>query len=130
MARKEKSQFFSDQWLEDMVKHIQESVETQGIKPALSYVLQSLINAIMEKEREIFLNKHPENSANGFYRRKLCLSFDNLDIKVPRVRFGNSFRPAILPERWKRVDKDYEELLIAMLANGYSKAQMQRTLKN
>ena len=37
--------------------------------------------------------------------------------------------PAILPERWKRVDKDYEELLIAMLANGYSKAQIQRTLK-
>ena len=130
MGRKPKNYPFSDQWLEDLVKTIQNTVESGGrTKPALSYILQTLINAIMEKERELFLREHPENSANGFYQRKLYLSFDNLDLKVPRVRFGNSFRPAILPERWKRVDKDYEELLIAMLANGYSKAQMQRTLK-
>ena len=129
MGRRTKNHPFSDQWLEDILKTIQNSVGSQGIKPALSYILQTLINAIMEKERDIFLKEHPENSANGFYRRKLYLSFDNLDLKVPRVRFGNSFRPAILPERWKRVDKDYEELLIAMLANGYSKAQIQRTLK-
>ncbi len=32
----------------------------------------------------------------------------NLDLKVPRVRIGNSFRPAILPHVWKHIDKDYE----------------------
>jgi len=31
----------------------------------------------------------------------------------------------ILPPRWKRVDKDYKELLIAMLANGYFRVQIE-----
>jgi transposase-like protein len=119
---------FPDEWLEEIVKNLWEA-KTKGTKPVLSQLLQSLINAIMLKERELFLKNHPENSANGFYHRNLYLSFGNLDLKVPRVRIGHSFRPAILPERWKRIDKDYEELLIAMLANGYSKAQIQRTLK-
>ena len=83
----------------------------------------------MLKERELFLKSHLENSSNGFYHRNLYLSFGNLNLKIPRVRFGNSFRPSILPPPWKRIDKDYEELLIAMLANDYSKAQIQRTLK-
>ena len=33
-----------------------------------------------------------------------------LNLKIPRVRIGHSFRPAILPDRWKRIDKDYEEV--------------------
>jgi hypothetical protein len=41
---------------------------------------------------------------------------------------GNSFRPALLPSKWKRVDKDYENLLLALLTNGYSQTQIQRAL--
>ena len=119
---------FPEDWLEEIVKSIQQQ-KAQGLKPILSYLLQSLLNSIMLKERELFLKSHPENSSNGFYHRNLYLSFGNLNLKIPRVRFGNSFRPSILPPPWKRIDKDYEELLIAMLANGYSKAQIQRTLK-
>ena len=119
---------FPDEWLEEMIKRIWDA-KAKGGKPIFSELPESIINAIMLKERELFLKKHPENTANGFYPRNLYLSFGNLQLKIPRVRIGHSFRPAILPERWKRVDKDYEELLIAMLANGYSKAQIQRTLK-
>jgi len=52
-----------------------------------------------------------------------------LNIKVPRVRIGNTFRPSLLPEKWKRVDKDYENLLLALLANGYSRARIKITLE-
>ena len=91
---------FFEKWFEEMVKTVQETVKRKGIKPALTGLLQSFINAIMEKERELFLREHPENSANGFYNRKLYLSFDALDLRVPRVRFGGTFTPAaILPER-------------------------------
>ena len=65
-----------------------------------------------------FLSQTSGEQANGFYPRNLHLTLGKLRLKVPRVRFSHSFRPAILPPRWKRVDKDYEELLIAMLANG------------
>ncbi|GEM_PF-1541231 len=119
---------FPEDWLEEIVKSIQQQ-KAQGLKPILSHLLQSLLNSIMLKEWELFLKSHPENSSNGFYHRNLYLSFGNLNLKVPRVRIGNSFCPSILPPPWKRIDKDYEELLIAMLANGYSKAQSERTLK-
>jgi len=61
---------FSDEWLEQIVKQLWES-KAKGTKPVLSHLLQSLINAIMLKERDIFLKNHPENAANGFYHRNL-----------------------------------------------------------
>ncbi|HCZ06703.1 MAG TPA: hypothetical protein DHV12_06180, partial [Thermotogae bacterium] len=96
---------------------------------SLASFLQDMINAIAEAEREVYLREHPENSANGFYDRNLHLTMGNLEIKVPRVRIGGSFRPALLPQRWKRVDKDYENLLLALLVNGYSRANIKRTLE-
>jgi hypothetical protein len=39
-----------------------------------------------------------------------------------------NFRPALLPSKWKRVDKDYENLLLALLTNGYSQTQIERAL--
>ena len=84
-----------NEWLEEIVKNLWEN-KTKGTKPVLSQLLQSLINAIMLKERELFLKNHPENSANGFYNRNLYLSFGNLNLKIPRVRIGHSFRATIL----------------------------------
>jgi len=118
---------FSEGWLEEIVKSTQQQ-KSQGLKPILSHLLQSLLNSIMLKERESFLKSHPENSSNGFYHRNLYLSFGNLNLKS---LVSNSETPSdpssFLP--WKCVNKDYKELLIAMLVNGYSKAQIQRTLK-
>ncbi|WP_167884298.1 IS256 family transposase [Leptospira ilyithenensis] len=65
----------------------------------------------------------------GFYKRDLKLTLGDLNLKIPRIRSGTQFRPAILPPHWKRIDKDYEELLIAMLSNGYSYAQIERSCK-
>ena len=87
---------FSEGWLEEIVKSTQQQ-KSQGLKPILSHLLQSLLNSIMLKERELFLKSHPENFSNGFYQRNLYLSFGNLNLKIPRVKFGNSFRPFILP---------------------------------
>ena len=87
------------------------------------------MSAIMKKEREFFLlqeNKYEE--ANGFYSRSLRLAIGKLDLKIPRIRIGNNFRPALLPSKWKRVDKDYENLLLALLTNGYSQTQIERAL--
>ncbi|MBC7098273.1 transposase [Candidatus Bipolaricaulota bacterium] len=86
----------------------------------------------MEREQRHFLKEHEGEGeqANGFYPRTLRLTLERLNLKVPRVRYAKPFRPAILPPCWKRVDKDYEELLIAMLANGYSRAQLELAMKN
>ncbi len=76
-----------------------------GEETALQMLYQDIINMMLLAEREAYDAKRaPSNPANGFYDRTLSLSFGKLDIRVPRVRIGSSFRPALLPERWKRKD--------------------------
>ena len=99
----------------------------QGEKIGISTVLEEVFSAIMRKERDIFLQEVPDTS-NGFYSRTLQLAIGKLNLKVPRVRLGNLFRPVLLPPKWKRVDKDYENLLLALLTNGYSQTQIERAL--
>jgi len=107
------------QWLDKMVDEIYERIE-KGKHPSFSFLLETLPNKLMDRERERFLGLSEDSQANGFYTRQLNLSLGKLNLRVPRVRHGKVFRPAILPARWKRVDKDYEQLLLAMLSNGYS----------
>jgi len=92
-------------------------------------IIQEIINAIMKQERQIYLNQDIDNYANGYYDRTLGLTFGKLNLKIPRVRYGNKFYPSLLPEKWKRIDKEYENLLLALLSNGYSKAKIKQTLK-
>lgn len=105
----------------------------KGERVGMAFLLEQLLNAIMERERQNFLKKLKENDekdyANGFYQRSLNLSLGSLNLKIPRVRYSRSFRPAILPPRWKRVDKEYEEFLVALLANGYSTSQIQHIMR-
>lgn len=105
-------------------------IEDRGLEKisGIKELLEMLLNAIMVKEREVYLQRHPEDRANGFYERRLGLRFAELNLRVPRVRIGNQFRPSILPPHWKRVDRDYEELILGMIANGYSKSQMKQSL--
>ena len=92
-------------------------------------LFEELLNYAMKGERRYYLIKNPYDYANGYYTRKLNINFGELNLKIPRVRIGNNFRPALLPPKWKRVDKEYEELLIAMLCNGYSKAKIEKTFR-
>ncbi|BCP97781.1 IS256 family transposase [Thermus thermophilus] len=124
-------------WLDGLVDELYSRM-AQGEHPGLAFLLEALLNKIMERERARFLAslEGQGEQANGFYPRKLHLTLGQLNLKVPRVRYAKAFRPALLPPKWKRVDKDYGqprrgylgELLIAMLANGYSQAQLQRAL--
>jgi len=48
---------------------------------------------------------------------------------VPRDRKGQ-FRPHILPEPYKSTEASYVELLISLIANGYTESQLLRELQN
>ena len=69
----------------------------QGESPSLVYLLEALLNELMKRERERFLEQHPQEKANGFYRRSLRLTMGELKLSVPRVRYGHTFRPSLLP---------------------------------
>jgi transposase-like protein len=103
---------------------------SRGEKVGIGSLFEALINELMIKDRDSYLSRVQTDEGNGFYKRDLALSMGKLRLKVPRVRFGiNKFRPAILPARWKRVDKEYEEFLIALLANNYSQSQIKRACR-
>jgi len=59
-------------------------------------VIPMVLESIMRNEREIYLEEHPEEYANGYYNR--CFYYKNtpMDIKVPRTRTSN-FYPAAIP---------------------------------
>jgi transposase-like protein len=130
MGRKRKAELDPE-----TMEHVRKAAEgyvrrmQSGEKVGLSTVAEDIVSAMLEAERKMFLDDVPDQ-ANGFYSRTFQLGIGKLHLKVPRVRISNLFRPALLPERWKRVDKDYENLLLAMLTNGYSRAQIQRALQS
>ena len=97
-------------------------------KVAIRGILEEILNQIMLSERGIFLQNENDNKGNGFYKRRLATSGGNLNLSVPRDR-KNMFRPFVLPEKWKRTDKTYEDLLMSLLVNGYSDSELTNTLR-
>jgi transposase-like protein len=70
----------------------------------------------MNQERNFFLENNKDNKADGYYERSLNTDSFKLNINVPRDRKGK-FRPQILPDPYKRVNKDYINLLIPWARN-------------
>jgi transposase-like protein len=99
----------------------------KGENVSFPALLEGIVNAVMERERDYFLQS-TEDYANGFYTRKLQMAMGRLNLKVPRVRHSKGWRPALLPARWGRVYRDYGQIVTAMMVNGYSQRQIRDSL--
>jgi transposase-like protein len=93
--------------------------------------LKDLIKALMEKlmleERELYLERHP-TKANGYYTRDLLTLFGPIeDLRVPRVREGDS-HPKPIPYR-KRTSIELSEAILLLYASGVSTREISRFLK-
>ena len=97
---------------------------------ALRELLESVLESVMESEREVFLNKSNTNNnkGNGHYLRNLVAGSWKLNLDVPRDRNGD-FRPYALPDKYKRTDESYVDLLKSIVSNGFSDGQLTLTLK-
>jgi len=82
----------------------------------------------MLAERDYFLNSHPDEYANGFQPKVLNTQLDRLDLSVPRTRSSN-FRPVILPDKYKRTDDSFFQMLQTLIASGNSKTKIKSILK-
>lgn len=108
-------------------KHFSDNMKPNE-KVAMHRFLEELLNEIMKGERSIFLENSLNNKGNGYYPRELTTGSWRLNINVPRDRNGD-FRPHVLPDRYKRVDDSYVELLMSLVINGYSESQLLLSLK-
>jgi putative transposase len=73
----------------------------------------------MLKERDIYLKVQSENKANGFYERKIASTLGSLGLSIPRDR-KSDFRPALMPDLWKRTDDSFQDVLLNLILQSYS----------
>ena len=99
-------------------------------REGIAAVAGQLLNCLMNKEREIFLqNQIDDNKANGFYDRNIVSNLGNLNLLVPRDR-NSSFRSAILPDAWQRGDNSYNEFISNLILQSYSPNKIKSLLKS
>lgn len=128
MKKERRLQEIKQEAIQEVVdKHMANGSEKE--KLAFCMLLEEVLNSLMLSERKIFLdNGADDNKGNGLYGRTLSTGLGRLDIEVPRDR-DNKFRPSILPGRWIRSTDSYEDLLVSLVVNGYSKSGLINTLK-
>lgn len=128
ITRRRRNENREPDFVDDVLAKIRET-QARGEHYGITMLMQDLMNELMMRDRDDVVKQFPELQGNGYYKRKLNLTLGDLNLKIPRIRMGSTYRPSILPPRWKRIDKDYEEMLIAMLCNGYSYSQVEKTCK-
>ncbi len=93
----------------------------------LKELLEGLVNELMLEQRKLF-NEQNGDVGNGFYPRSLQTALlGRLNPDVPRTRIHN-FKSPLLPPPYKRTDESYDQLLIALIQNGYSPNNLRNTL--
>lgn len=74
---------------------------TDIILKQLAEEFKSMIEEILLKEREKYLEENKETRANGYYKRRPKTFIGEMELNVPRTRDGK-FKSSVLPER-KRI---------------------------
>jgi putative transposase len=111
--------------IDELLERIQNTEDYNGLQT----INQVVLNALMEREREIFLrHAGPENKGNGFYPRVLSSGMGPIELTVPRDRLAQ-FRPFLLPESWQRGDQSMDDLMAALLFHSYSPNKIRAIFK-
>lgn len=96
----------------------------QLLEAGLSHVLKSAL----QKERQLHLEDHPEDRANGYApTRTLKVGSTHVQLERPRTREG--FYPAVLPKHQRYLPEAYQQLLRNILLGAKSFNAAKRTLQ-
>lgn len=107
--------------LEDLKAKVENSSLESPVKASLSL----LLNSLMEKERDEYINalshertEERRGYRNGYYERELITGTGSLKLRVPRTRDGE-FSTTVF-EKYKRCEKALILSMIEMVVNGVS----------
>lgn len=112
-----------DEKIKGLIKEIEETSDL-----SLKMLFSEILNEFMKAERKAYLEENFNNKGNGYYKRGVQAGSMDLDVQIPRDREGE-FRPQILPDKWKRGDNEYKQLLLSLVKNGYSENKIKGVLK-
>ena len=104
------------------------SAELQQLSSAgMATLMQTMYQLVMEAERRLHLDQHPQDKGNGSYPRQLGTPAGTISLQVPRDRDGD-FRPQILPPPRVRDVPERSELIEALFTSSYSPNTMATVL--
>lgn len=96
----------------------------QLLEAGLSHVL----NSALKTERQLHLEVHPDDRANGYApKRTLQVGATSVALDRPRTRQG--FYPAVLPKHQRHLPEAYQQLLRNILLGAKSFSAARRTLQ-
>ncbi len=96
----------------------------QLLEAGLAHVLHTTLC----KERELHLEDHPEDRANG-YAPVRSLKVGNTSVQLDRPRTRQAFYPAVLPKHQRHLPEAYQQLLRNILLGARSFSAARRTLQ-
>lgn len=123
------SQARVDQFLQSVAQCPELSeLASQDLAQLLQEGFSKLLNLTLQKERQFYLNDHPQDRANGYAPpRTLHVGATPVQMERPRTREG--FYPALLPKHQRQLPNQYQELLQNVLLGARSFSAARRTLQ-
>ena len=76
-----------------------------------------------------YKNKETDNSRNGHSSKRLCTSFGEVDVSVPRDRKGE-FEPQVLKKNQTSISQDIEEKILSMYAKGMTTGDIEAHIQD
>jgi len=119
-----------EQLLQDVVESLGAALPgcPQELPQLLRAGLAQLLTATLQKERQFYLEGHPDDRANGYApTRSLDIGATPVSFERPRTRQG--FYPALLPKHQRQLPQAYQDLLQNILLGSRSFAAARRTLQ-
>ena len=100
----------------------------QDLPQLLQAGLAHVLKGALQRERQLHLEEHPEDRANGYApKRTLHIGTTPVPLQRPRTREG--YYPAVLPKHQRYLPEAYQQLLRNILLGARSFAAARRTLQ-
>lgn len=100
----------------------------QDLPQLLEAGLAQVLKGALKRERQLHLEDHPEDRANGYApQRTLRIGTTAVPLERPRTRQG--FYPAVLPKHQRYLPEAYQQLLRNILLGARSFSAARRTLQ-
>lgn len=100
----------------------------QDLPQLLQAGLTQLLTATLQKQRQFYLEDHPQDRANGYApSRTVDVGTTPVSFERPRTRQG--FYPPLLPKHQRQLPQAYQDLLQNILLEAKSFAAARRTLQ-
>jgi putative transposase len=121
--------------VEEKLKNVKCLSDLTGTNGVIQEMVKGTVERILKGEQEAHLGyepyqksgKSPENSRNGYSKKKLKTSSGEMEIEIPRDRNG-TFEPKFVA-KYQSFDPDLEARVTSMYARGMSTRDIQSQLE-